>query len=335
MTSQAIANQATCDQSEHDKSFIRNAAVIASRPVQLFGRPARSGFTVIEILTVVVIIGILIGLLVPGLMMAVKRSREFAIENDISQLEAAIEAFKTKYGFYPPDFSAIRATSGATPTDMEIANMSNLLLPYINRIAPNHGELTLAGTSWPAGYRRIDVWMKEVGQHLRPDSALVFWLSGLIKNKQYPLTYVGTGDVVHGQLAYNAGADGTVEREIFFDFKGSKLVLDATTTPVANAVARYSQLDNAPEYYVYFETKNLLATSTLPSCVVNGVTVKPYANSSNVLYRKDSYQILAPGLDAVFAETASTSPSVGSVTPRERDNLSNFSEGRLERLLLQ
>lgn len=326
-------SQAMMSQTVNDTTSYQSVAAVASRAERLRGAGWRSsairgGFTVIEILVVIVIIGILIGLLVPGVMSAAKRSREFAVENDITQLGAAIEAFKGKYGFYPPDFAAIRATNG-------IVNKSNLLLPYINRIAPNHSESMPAGAGWPSGYRRIDAWMEEVGQHLGPDSALVFWLSGLIKNKQFPLTYVDSGNKVHGQLAYNAGPDGTVEREIYFDFKNQKLVLDSTTAPVPNAIARFSQSNNTAEYFVYFETKSLVTYPPLPTCVVNGITVAPYVNSSNQLFNKNSFQILAPGMDAVFADGGSTSTSISGVTPRERDNLTNFSEGRLERSLLQ
>ena len=83
----------------------------------------------VEVLVAIVIIGILAGLLVPGLMSATKRAREYAVENDITQLGAAVEAFKTKYGFYPPDFAIIRAIGGSNPSDAEIADMSNSLLP--------------------------------------------------------------------------------------------------------------------------------------------------------------------------------------------------------------
>jgi prepilin-type N-terminal cleavage/methylation domain-containing protein len=326
--SQAMMNQTTCNQTANHATSHHPAAAVASPPGRLFSSAVRGGFTVIEILVVIVIIGILVGLLVPGVMSAAKRSREFAVENDVAQLGTSLEAFKTKYGFYPPDFAAIRATPG-------IVNKSNLLLPFINRIAPNHGESVLAGTGWPAGYRRIDVWMEEVGQHLGPDSALVFWLSGLIKNKQFPLTYVDIGGQVHGQLAYNAGPDGTVEREIYFDFKNQKMVLDSTTAPVPNAIARFTQTNNAPEYFVYFETKSLVTYPPLPACVVNGITVTPYVNASNQLFNKNSFQILAPGMDAVFAGSGSTATIISNVTPRERDNLTNFSEGRLERSLAQ
>ena len=55
------------------------------------------------------------------------RSREFAIQMEMQQLESAIENFKTENGFYPPSFK----------------NMdSDTLLTYLNRIAPNHIEGT-------------------------------------------------------------------------------------------------------------------------------------------------------------------------------------------------
>ncbi|MFM7738360.1 MAG: type II secretion system protein [Planctomycetota bacterium] len=328
MMNQTACNQTTRDQTTRDQTTRHPKSMTASRLGRRLSRTVRGGFTLVEILVVIVIIGILVGIIVPGVMSAYRRSQEFAIENDINQLGASLEAFKSKYGFYPPDFAAIRATNG-------IVNKSNLLLPYINRIAPNHGEAAAAGSGWPSGYRRIDVWMEEVGQHLGPDSALVFWLSGLIKNKQFPLTYVDVGNKVHGQVAYNGGPDGTVEREIYFDFKNQKLVLDPTTAPVPNAIARFTQTNSRPEYYVYFETKSLVTFPPLPACIVNSITVTPYVNSSNQLFNKNSFQVLAPGMDGVFAASGSTSTSISGVTPRERDNVTNFSEGRLERSLSQ
>ena len=65
-------------------------------------RQIRSAFTVVELLVVITVIAILTAILVPVVGSAYKRANEFAIQNEMSQLDQAIEQFKIKYGFYPP-----------------------------------------------------------------------------------------------------------------------------------------------------------------------------------------------------------------------------------------
>jgi prepilin-type N-terminal cleavage/methylation domain-containing protein len=67
------------------------------------GAVARRGaFTIIELMIVVVIIGILVGLTAPALMRAFGTARDSQVRVEISQLENAINAFKTTYGTEPP-----------------------------------------------------------------------------------------------------------------------------------------------------------------------------------------------------------------------------------------
>lgn len=69
------------------------------------GQPAvvrRGAFTIIELMIVVVIIGILVGLTAPALMRAFGTARDTQVRTEISQLETAINNFKTTYGAEPP-----------------------------------------------------------------------------------------------------------------------------------------------------------------------------------------------------------------------------------------
>jgi len=63
----------------------------------------RAGFTLIELLTVIAIIAILMGLLLPALNAAKNAARKSQAKNDLTQLVTAVKAFYTDYGVYPID----------------------------------------------------------------------------------------------------------------------------------------------------------------------------------------------------------------------------------------
>jgi competence protein ComGC len=67
----------------------------------------RPGLTFMEIMTVVLIMALLIGLLVPALTKVRKMAKEAAQKSQLATIEMAITAFRNDYGDYPPsDMSA-------------------------------------------------------------------------------------------------------------------------------------------------------------------------------------------------------------------------------------
>ncbi|HWA97989.1 MAG TPA: prepilin-type N-terminal cleavage/methylation domain-containing protein [Pirellulales bacterium] len=70
------------------------------------------GFTLVEVLVVVAIIGMLMSLLVVGVRKAMSTAVQKATLVDISKLATAIEGVKARVGKYPPCMGAI--TSSAT-----------------------------------------------------------------------------------------------------------------------------------------------------------------------------------------------------------------------------
>ena len=137
----------------------------------------RTAFTLVELMIVIVIIGILAGIATPFIYNALIVSKEFTITNEVQQMNAGVERFKTEHGFYPPTFG------------IEVTNVAEFRR-YLNRIAPQHAE----GTGTDGG--GLNQWWTNVGSNLDQRSGLVFWLSGLCTSKQYPLsgkaTLVGT-----------------------------------------------------------------------------------------------------------------------------------------------
>ncbi len=65
----------------------------------------RPGFTLVEILVVITIIGILAGIAIPAINAGVYRAKVAAIKLEVNSLASAIDQYSLKYGDYPPDFS--------------------------------------------------------------------------------------------------------------------------------------------------------------------------------------------------------------------------------------
>lgn len=63
--------------------------------------PHRAGFTLVELLTVIAIIGVLMGLLFPVIGSVQENARKLQAKNDIGQVGVAIKAFVTEYGRFP------------------------------------------------------------------------------------------------------------------------------------------------------------------------------------------------------------------------------------------
>ena len=179
-------------------------------------RLSHCGFTLVELLIAIAILAILTGLLAAGIMPVLTTVRETAITTEMKQIDQAIENFRNQYGFYPPSFEAGIDANG----NVVGITSADDLARYINRISPNHAE----GETHPVHTTetRLGHWYDEVGQYLDQESSLVFWLSGLCKNKQYPLSG-GSNAATAPLVAHNYGNDN-IERDVFFDFKTGQLV---------------------------------------------------------------------------------------------------------------
>jgi len=68
-------------------------------------RGTRTGFTLVELLVVITIIGILAGLILPAVQLALCNAKEGAASNTISNLENSLTAYSHSFGIFPPDTS--------------------------------------------------------------------------------------------------------------------------------------------------------------------------------------------------------------------------------------
>jgi prepilin-type N-terminal cleavage/methylation domain-containing protein len=120
---------------------------------------ALKGFTLIELLVVIAIIAILAGLTVPAVLAAMRRAKVASVVVEMSQLDAALKAYKEKFGEYPPDF-----TDTTWPG------------PISRHLAKAFPRCTIDKSTFETAIKNatnLDY------ADLTPATALVFWLGGM------------------------------------------------------------------------------------------------------------------------------------------------------------
>lgn len=78
-------------------------------------RRSRGGFTLIEILLVVVIIGILVGVAIPRLGGRVRQAQIAAAEADINNVGMALRLYEVDNGSYPAGLQGLITSPGGAP----------------------------------------------------------------------------------------------------------------------------------------------------------------------------------------------------------------------------
>lgn len=79
----------------------------------------QSGFTLIEVMVVVVILGILAAIIVPRIMSRPEQARMVKVKQDILAIQSALDLYKLDNGFYPSTDQGLQALvtkPSTTPT---------------------------------------------------------------------------------------------------------------------------------------------------------------------------------------------------------------------------
>lgn len=274
----------------------------------------RPAFTLVEVLIVIAIIGVLMGLTVTAVNFGRKSIQQQAIALEVSTLAQSIEAYKLKYGGYPPDGSSFESFKSHFRAAFPNILQSEFDALSAGRLPDGTGQV--ASTT-------------AVGGIMDPAEALVFCLGGFSTNPSKPFTGQGgpLSEIMQSpntpynprRFQYNASRN-----EPLFPFpEGTLSIAQNATSTFSNDEQTFGTgaADLLPVYVpknrampiVYFSSSTY-STNTYAGSQVAGVA-KPYKSekrNTSVTYTASTaeryfpfmndktFQIISAGLDDDF-----------------------------------
>lgn len=314
----------------------------------------RHGFTLIEIMVVIVILAILIGLLMPALSGARTRVRQAQVRAEISQLENGIGNFKNRFGIEPPSLITLyedpTQNNGWASNSPSTAAIESLAL--LRQLWPNFNQRLVRDLDGDGATNRFFT--------ITQGECLVFFLGGM-----------PTSETVNGVKRFSVtgfsknpvdpfAAGGTREGP-FFEFKNDRF------TDLAGSVIGFPEykdpLPSQQNPYRYFSSYDGNGYREPMQNVVSeyggagSVPWLAYRQGSTVNsspFKSKSFQIISPGQDGKYgpggpyvagaadplpawdsSSISTWSNAAGSRSftnadrDAERDNITNFSNGLL------
>jgi prepilin-type N-terminal cleavage/methylation domain-containing protein len=259
--------------------------------------PRSRGFTLVELLVVITIIGVLASLITVAALEVKKMAKNAVMKMEVVQMDQALNAFKEKFGAYPPD----------SPGNNN-ANVMQFLAVAFPRYS---------GTWPPSG----------VSFTLSPSNALPFWLGGAVGASGQPN---GFSSNPTNPFDSNPSRIGP-----FFSFDTSRMYggsyfVGAGYFP--NNGLGSGTTTNSP--YVYFCSQSgsysqSSSCNTFCSNLQTQATIWPYTLSpSGTNYvNPNTFQILCCGLDGQFGTYNQYPPPPGNTPKNELDDITNFIKG--------
>jgi prepilin-type N-terminal cleavage/methylation domain-containing protein len=300
------------------------------------------GFTLVEMLVVVAIIGIIAGLITAAALQARIAAKNAAISLELHQLEMACQAYKEKFGEYPPDFFGVNIPGA--PGDPYRAAVLRHLAKAFPRYLP--GTLGTPGDpsddgQW-AGFV-ADVlagWGIDItsAQYQRtPFNALTFWLGGRFDTN----AKLFTGFSANPASPFDSSPSRV---KPFFEFDVNRVGADGRYWPKDAFLSNTS-----PGAIVYFRAENSRYDGKIATDIDTQDVYPAVEDRSEptmlVYVNPKTFQIFSSGLDGQYTRPMpydklyTTSPHIGPyIYPsglnydpdgHTFDDITNFSGGTL------
>ena len=325
---------------------------------------ARPGFTLVEIVVVILILTVLAALLMPALTGAQRSARRAKAVAEITQLASALELFKSTYGMYPPSYIVLRESDAYDMGNPDHAHSVRML----RRLWPNI-SLNIGGSgshSWDINRNGDD----DDTITLRGAECLVFFVGGVLGaqfDADSPASCLGIGFSKDPSNPFSTSTSAS-RYGPFFEFAGARFMNGVSDTELMPEYEDVFGNDMPLAYFSSYEGQGYqqnnvtwpgspswayrTSTTVSPSClqgpnpyVLNdkstgecGVLADydsgdPDDTPLVTYWKRQSYQIICAGEDGLFGAGGYYNPEsakgAGLASIADWDNLANFAEGAL------
>ncbi|MDA1232820.1 MAG: prepilin-type N-terminal cleavage/methylation domain-containing protein [Planctomycetota bacterium] len=299
----------------------------------------RDGFTLIELMVVIVIIAILMALILPALNGARLAARITAVSTEITQLDQALVSFENKYKSLPPSSLTIPVDAASWTA----ADRQKILRVWDNFDFSTCGGLGSTSAGTPGAYPASPIY-------LNGSECLVFFLGGVNANPTGTAQLIGfSASSEHPWAVYPQNRvipffeNFKPDRLVDIDGDGALEFLDSLpdqSTPYLFFSSQGKSYDRANSGTAWddFDVHGGMTNSMDMGFIYLGA-------DGRTPQRNQGYQIISPGLDKQYGfggvYTDGTElidkdlNSNGSSEPNElraveADNITNFSGGVLK-----
>lgn len=275
----------------------------------------RAGFTLVELLVVIAIIGVLAGLITAAAWRARIHAKDFIITSDLKQLEMACQAYKEKFGEYPPggvgSAAVNRHLRKAFPrVQIDVSGASNIVSPFL-------ALPFWLGGMWDDTNKRFIGFSADPSNPFDPTTP-----SRIGPFFEFDATRLREAGTVTINYTRPDGSPGTAQTKVFYYWPQG-----ATGDMSAGAIA-YFRADNGNYATAQAWVSSNNGAAGNMRCAYPAVDTR----LSNTWINPKSFQIFSSGQDVTYGNLTGPLqfPAGTNYAPETMDDITNFSGGRLE-----